>query len=103
MAPTSTAKATRTSARIATRKSGASKAATPKTKKGKAKKASKGPSGPKVSSKSAAVPNDPTADNTLQAIGVHNYMDSSSDEEGPLVPLHRRFFYQVMVHSYTGE
>ena len=98
MAPT--AKATRTSARIATRKSGASKVATPKTKKGKAKKASKGPSGPKVSSKSAAVPNDPTAANALQAMGVQ--WDSSSDEEGLLVPFHRRFFSQVMCHSYTG-
>ena len=78
-------KATRTSARIAI-KSGAAKVAIPKTKKGKGKKTLKGPSGSKASSKSASVTYNPTAANALQSVGVQG--DSSSDEEGQLVPFH---------------
>ena len=92
-------KATRTSARIAIKKSGATKVATPKTKKGKVKKTLKGPSGPKASSKTATVPNNPTAANALQSMGVQG--DSSSDDEGLLVPFHPRIS-SGYGPSYTG-
>ena len=76
-------KATRTSARIAI-KSGAAKVAISKAKTGKSKKTLKGPSGPKASTKKASVAHGPTAATALQSVGVHE--DSSSDEEGQVVP-----------------